>query len=129
MSHRHLSRITKIDYPSGEIEWIMGLPCPYMNNCENHICTNLEFSFQHHVTILDNGDLLFFDNGNLDQNVFNQEVPTSRALRVNVVDDSYCEVVWSYDLPPYQFGAGMGSVQLLDNGNYFIKERPDQSEK
>ena len=57
--------------------------------------------------------------------MFNQEAPTSRALRVNVVDDSYCEVVWSYELPQYQFGAGMGSVQLLDNGNYFINSTGD----
>lgn len=124
VSYRHISRITKIAYPSGEVVWNMGLP-PGFGVGDDNICSDLEFSFQHHVTILDNGDLLFFDNGNLDQNVFNQEVPTSRAFRVNVVDDSYCEVVWSFELPPYQFGAGMGSVQLLDNGNYFINSTGD----
>ena len=34
-------------------------------------------------------------------------------------------MVWSFELPPYQFGAGMGSVQLLDNGNYFINSTGD----
>ncbi len=27
---------------------------------------------------------------------------------------------WQYDLPQNLFGLGMGSVQLLDNGNYSI---------
>ena len=46
--------------------------------------------------------------------------PTTRIRRVRVIDDSYCETEWEYELPPNLFGAGMGSVQLLDNGNYLI---------
>jgi len=125
ISHRHLSRISKIAYPSGEIIWNMGLP-PSLGTGDDNICSDLEFSFQHHITRLSNGDLLFFDNGNLDQSAFGQSEPTSRALRVRVIDDSYCEVVWSHELPPHQFSSGMGSVQLLDNGNYFINS-PDGS--
>ena len=37
-----------------------------------------------------------------------------------MVDNSYCETVWQFDLPGNLHGLGMGSVQLLDNGNYFI---------
>ena len=37
-----------------------------------------------------------------------------------MVDDLYCNIVWEYELPPNLFGAGMGSVQYLNNGNYFI---------
>ena len=120
ISDRHLSRITKIDYPSGNIVWMMGLPEEYMSSGDQHICSDLEFSFQHNIQKLENGDLLFFDNGNLDQTVFQNGTNTSRAIRVEVVDNSYCNVVWEYELPSHLFGAGMGSVQALENGNYFI---------
>jgi len=125
LSSRHLSKITKIDYNTGEIVWTMGLPSEFMFSGDDHICTDLKFSFQHHIQRLDNGDLLFFDNGNLDQTIFNELENTSRAIRVRVVDDSYCEVIWEYELPSDLFGAGMGSVQLLDNGNYFINTTGD----
>ena len=124
MSIRHLSRITKIAYPSGEVIWNMGMP-PGFGAGDNNICTDLEFSFQHHITKLSNGDLLFFDNGNLDASVFNQSSPTSRVIRVRVVDNSYCELIWSYELPTAQFSPAMGSVQALENGNYFINSIGD----
>ena len=46
--------------------------------------------------------------------------PTSRIRRIQVFDNSYCETVWEYELPANLFGLGMGSVQLLDNGNYLL---------
>ncbi len=120
VSHRHLSRISKIAYPSGEVIWNMGLPAEYMNSGDEHICTDLLFSFQHNVQLLEGGDLIFFDNGNLSDMLLNDSAPTSRIRRVRVVDNSYCETVWQYDLPLGLQGIGMGSVQLLENGNYSI---------
>ena len=70
--------------------------------------------------MLDDGTLLFFDNGNISPVVNEDEYPTTRIRRIRVIDDSYCETVWQYDLPELMFGAGMGSVQLLNNGNYSI---------
>ena len=118
VSHRHLSRISKIAYPSGEVIWNMGLPDEY-NTGEDNICEDLLFSFQHHIQLLDDGTLLFFDNGNLSY-MFGDEYPTTRIRRIRVIDDSYCETVWQYDLPSNLYGGGMGSVQLLENGNYSI---------
>ena len=118
ISSRHLSRITKIDYPSGDIDWMMGLPSEFMYSGDQHICSDLEFSFQHNIQKLDNGNLLFFDNGNLDYLFGNQM--TSRAIEVEVVDGSYCNIVWEYVLPPNLAAYGMGSVQALENGNYLI---------
>ena len=46
--------------------------------------------------------------------------PTSRLRRIRVFDNSYCETEWEYTLPPNLFGVGMGSVQLLENGNYLL---------
>ena len=119
VSHRHLSRISKIAYPSGEVIWNMGLPSEY-NTGDDNICTDLLFSFQHNIQMMDDGDLLFFDNGNLSDMLMGDSNPTTRIRRVRVIDDSYCETVWQYDLPQNLHGVGMGSVQLLENGNYSI---------
>ena len=119
VSHRHLSRITKISYPSGDVIWNMGLPSEYNTGDEN-ICTDLLFSFQHNIQLLDDGNLIFFDNGNLSEMLLGDSSPTTRIRRIRVIDNSYCETVWQYDLPQNLYGLGMGSVQLLDNGNYSI---------
>ena len=120
MSHRHLSRITKISYPEGQIEWVMGLPCPYMNLCEQNICSDLKFSFQHHISVLDNGNLIFFDNGNLSELLNDLNDPVSRVIEVDVTDNNNCEIIWEYTLPEELFGPFHGSVQKLSNGNYLI---------
>ena len=119
-SHRHLSRITKIAYPSGDVIWNMGLPAEYMASGDEHICTDLLFSFQHNIQLLDDGSLLFFDNGNLSEMLLGDSNPTTRIRRIRVIDNSYCETIWEYELPPNLYGSAAGSVQLLDNGNYSI---------
>jgi hypothetical protein len=119
VSHRHLSRISKIAYPSGDVIWNIGMPAQYNTGSDN-ICTDLGNSFQHNIQLLDDGSLLFFDNGNLSEMLMGDSNPTTRIRRIRVIDDSYCETVWQYDLPQNLFGLGMGSVQLLDNGNYSI---------
>ena len=119
VSHRHLSRISKIAYPSGDVIWNMGLPAEY-NTGDNNICTDLRFSFQHNIQLVDDGDLLFFDNGNLSEMLLGDSNPTTRIRRIRVIDNSYCETIWEYELPPNLYGSAAGSVQLLDNGNYSI---------
>ena len=119
VSHRHISRISKISYPSGEVIWNIGMPGQY-NTGDDNICTDLGSSYQHNIQLLDDGSLLYFDNGNLSQMLMGDSDPTTRIRRIRVLDNSYCETIWEYELPSNLFGLGMGSVQLLDNGNYFI---------
>ena len=119
ISSRNLSRITKVSYPDYNLVWNMGPPGEFGYGDEN-ICTDLLFSCQHHVQILENGDLLFFDNGKLSELFLNDSFPTTRVRRIRVIDDSYCETIWEYELPQELYGHSWGSVQLLDNGNYFI---------
>tara|TARA_S200000501_G_scaffold127427_2_gene120381 strand:- start:6324 stop:8672 length:2349 start_codon:yes stop_codon:yes gene_type:complete len=119
VSHRHLSRISKISYPSGNIIWNMGLS-PEFGAGDNNICTDLGFSFQHNIQLLEDGTLIFFDNGNISQVVLGDQNPTTRIRRIRVIDDSFCETVWEYEFPANLFGGGMGSVQLLEDGNYLI---------
>tara|TARA_Y100001970_G_scaffold85929_1_gene108302 strand:+ start:1468 stop:3372 length:1905 start_codon:yes stop_codon:yes gene_type:complete len=120
ISVRHLNQITKISYPSGEILYNIGLSDEFDTGSEDNICNDLRFSWQHHVQSLGNGELLFFDNGNLSETLLGDEYPTSRVRRIQVNDDYTCETLWQYELPEHLFGPGTGSVQLLDNGNYSV---------
>jgi len=119
ISNRTLSRITKIDYQTGEMIWNMGLSEIY-NTGSNNICTNLGFSWQHHVTILDNNHLLFFDNGNLSSIIHDIDNNISKFFEVEVLNNNTCEIIFEYELPESLFGWAMGSVQKLNNGNYLI---------
>ena len=60
ISTRHLSRITKIDYPSGEVLWNLG---HQMTSEDVNMGTDIGFSFQHSLQKLENGNILTFDNG------------------------------------------------------------------
>ena len=113
ISTRHLSRITKIDYPSGEIIWNMGHQMP---SGDVDMGTDIGFSFQHSLQKLDNGNILTFDNGNLAQEFRGTEEPVSRAIEITI-DDNSAELTWSYELPADLFGFASGNVQKLDNGN------------
>ena len=124
ISNRQLSRITKLNYPNGDIIWNMGLSEEYHSG-DNNICTELNFSWQHHISILDNGNLLFFDNGNLSNIIRNTNYSTSRILEIEVLENQICNIIWEYDLPEHLFGSAMGSVQKLKNGNYLINTRGD----
>ena len=116
ISTRHLSRITKIDYPSGEVIWNMGRD---MLSGDVTIGHDLGFSFQHGLQRLENGNIVTLDNGNLSQDFLNTNVPISRALEISV-DNNDAEIVWEYSLPENLFGFASGNNQKLDNGNYLI---------
>ena len=107
ISSRHLSRITKIDYPSGNIIWMIGPSQEFMYSGDEHICSELGISWQHNIQLLDNGNLLLFDNGNL-SGIFGEEDSISRALEFKVINNSYCEIIWEYILPPELHSPFMG---------------------
>ena len=58
ISSRNLSRITKVSYPDYNLIWNMGPPSDFGYGDDN-ICTDLLFSCQHHIQLLEDGDLLF----------------------------------------------------------------------
>ena len=120
ISIRHLNQITKIAYPSGEIIYSIGLSEEFDTGSEHNICNDLRFSWQHHVQLMEDGDLLFFDNGNLSRELLGDEYRTSRIRKIKVNDNLTCDISWQYDLPENLYGHGTGSVQLLDNDNYLI---------
>ena len=72
-----------------------------------------ELDFAHHATLLDNGNILVFDNG------FHKGY--SRVLEINPGNG---EIVWKYRTKPARdfFSPTRGSAQRLDNGNTLIAE-------
>ncbi|MEO6166548.1 MAG: arylsulfotransferase family protein [Chitinophagales bacterium] len=118
ISSRHLDEITKIDISTGNIIWRMG--------GENNEFTFIDnpdgpkpFSHQHHFRLLSNGHYTLLDNGNY------QTVERSIAKEF-VLDqvNKTATLVWSYVHPPINgyevYASGLGSMQLLPNGNRLI---------
>ena len=116
ISTRHLSRLTKIDYPSGDVIWNMGHEMPSGDVTMGH---DIGFSFQHSIQILDNGNFLTFDNGNLSEIFRGTNDPQSRAIEISV-NGNNAELAWSYELPDDLFGFASGNAQKLANGNVIV---------
>jgi hypothetical protein len=66
-------------------------------------------ALQHHPTVLENGNILLFDNGLKRSRVIEIEVPSGR-------------IVWTYENGDDFFSDWGGSVQRLANGNTLITE-------
>ncbi len=117
LSSRHLSRITKIDYTTGEIIWNMGRQ---MSSGDVEFGTDLCFSYQHNVSKLDGGNLLLLDNGNNSVFYCDTEYHTTRALEIGISESGgifSAEIEWEHVLPEDLAGRFMGSVERLPNGN------------
>ena len=112
VSARNLSRITKIDYSSKELVWNMG-EADYMN--ETYFQEDHNFSQQHSVQVLDNGNLLFFDN----HRYLSPEL--SRCLEIAYDETNQTsEITWEHVLPMELFSGSRGECDRLENGNTLI---------
>jgi len=130
ISSRHLSRITKINYPSGDILWNMGHNMPSGDVSFGH---DLRFSWQHSLDLKD-GNIILLDNGNKtkDFNHEQGEERITRAMEISINETTAvpeASIYWEYNLPneydgtgefEEYFGFASGNVQTLDNGNYLI---------
>lgn len=113
LSVRHYDCIYRIDRPSGDVVWTMGGPNCAQNDFEITGDPHDGFSHQHDATVLDDGNVLLFDNGNLREN------PVSRVVEYAIDEEAMtAELVWSYDDGRYT--PIMGSAERLDNGNTLI---------
>ncbi len=118
LSSRHLNRITKIAYPSGDMLWNLGHE---LGSGDIDCGQDIGFSFQHSIQKLDNGNILTFDNGNLSREFLNQDNKTSRSIEILINEtNGGCEAAldWEYVLPEDLYGYLSGNTQKLDNGNY-----------
>ena len=93
---RNVNQIAVMDLPSMEIVWSWGEGI---------------LEWPHHPTMLDNGNILVFDNGIVRE-----------YTRVLEMDPLTGDIVWEYDgAPDHRFySATKGSAQRLANGNTLI---------
>ena len=117
LSSRHLSRITKIDYPSGDIIYNISLPSEYISTGDSAIGNEILFNFQHHIEKSGNQTFSLFDNGNISNLIFEHGQRISRALEYEVLSDTVTNILWEYSLPPNLFGHAGGSMKILNNNN------------
>src|SRR5690554_164050 len=107
ISCRHMDEVTKINRQSGEIIWRLGGMF-----CENNQFTFLNdtvgFSHQHDVRRLENGNILLFDNGNLN-------FPgITRTAEFHVDEENKTAMlVWEHKNNPLTFSPAMGSSRRI----------------
>ena len=111
VSIRNLSRITSIDYLTGDINWNLG-ESMYMENpdFENEI----GFSQQHSVQLTLDGNLIFFDNGRY------QNPELSRCIEVGFDQQNEPYLIWEHILPDSMFTGSRGECDRLESGNSLI---------
>lgn len=131
ISSRHLSKITKIDYDTKTVDWTMGFNQADIFGIDNIFSdfyptypdgSSASFSFQHGLQVLDNGNIITLDNGNLSNLSWNQsQVNRSRIIEIAIDElNNSAEVFWEYILPESLYGRLSGNAQKLYNGNYFV---------
>jgi len=96
-SYRPTSTVIRISRKTGKIIWKLGPPT---------------VAGQHAPTLLENGNVLIFDNG---PHRLDDAVPYSRVIEINPATN---EIVWKYqDKPAWNFfSPRMGYAQRLPNG-------------
>jgi hypothetical protein len=109
LSPRNLDEFTRIDRRTGEIIWRLG----GKNNDFTFINDTLQFSMAHHITLLDNGNYLLFDNGISHDPRFSSVI--EYALDEN---EMTATLVNRYrNTPDDVFGYSMGSALRLPDGH------------
>ncbi len=112
VSIRNLSRIIKIDYDTHEIDWELG-EHDYMDSI--YFDQEFGFSQQHSSKIIDNGNLLFFDNHRY------QDPELSRCMEFELFpENDSIALVWEYILPDSLFTGSRGECDRLPNGHTLI---------
>lgn len=114
---RHISRVTKIDYATGEVLLNIGFEMP---SGEVEFGDDL-FSWQHSPEILENGNILLYDNGNRRGHSFcdpDQPYSTAVEFTMNPESPNPVEEVWRYELDVYT--PFVGDADRLSNGNTLI---------
>jgi len=123
VSVRHLSRITAIDYDTGDIIYNMGKDWG-----DTHFGHNL-FTAQHAIQLLPDGNMMVYDNGNWNEPL--EDPRQSKAIELAFSPDHasplYASIVWEYGLvtdtgDPF-FCVGMGDADRLPNGNTLVTGR------
>jgi len=111
VSLRNLSRITSIDYSTGEVNWNLG-ESDFMENPSFQ--NELDFSQQHSAQLTPSGNLIFFDNARY------QDPELSRCIEVEFDDNNEPFIAWQHVLPDSMFTGSRGECDRLSSGNSLI---------
>ena len=112
VSYRHLGAILKLNAQTGAKIWQLGGRLGQFTIVNDPL--NL-FSGQHCVRVLDNGDLLMYDNG------LRHTPQHTRAVEYALdLNKMTATMVWEYEPTPSLFTNIVGSVQRLSNGNTLV---------
>lgn len=116
ISLRRPSQIVKIDRETGEVVWRLGgvsSDFEFVNDPVGGLCG------QHSASVLDNGNILVFDNG-FGCSGFPLQDEHTRVVEYQLDPVAMtAELVWSY-APTGTRSQSMGSAQRLPNGNTFV---------
>lgn len=112
LSVRNLSRIIKIDYQSKDIIWELG-ESSFMDSV--YYNQDFNFSQQHSVQVLNNQNILFFDN----HSYLDPEISRCKELSYDSISDSF-NLEWEFILPDGLFTGSRGECDRLVNGNTLI---------
>jgi hypothetical protein len=111
LSLRHQNQIIKVNGTTGAIMWRFG------GNYNQFTFLNdtIPFYGQHGLRVLDNGNIVMFDNGN-------HTVPHgARALEYQLDENNLtAQLIWSYTYDSAMYSNAMGNVQYLENLNRVI---------
>lgn len=112
VSYRNMGEITKIDASTGKIIWRFG-------GRHNQFTIRGDplngFSAQHSVRVLDNGDILLYDNGT------RHSPPETRAVEYRLDPAARtADMVWQFRHSPVFWVPYTGSVERLADGNTVI---------
>jgi hypothetical protein len=116
VSMRHLSSIVKINRETGDVMWMLGgkqNDFTFINEHKSNAPTY--FSYQHDISILPDGNITLFDNGE-------QHSPNySRGVEYALDElNKTATLVWEYRHTPDIYASSMGSVERLPNGNTIV---------
>lgn len=105
-SMKELGTLAKIPRATGEIEWMIDGTLNQFDFGDDELVM-----LQHQFEMLDNGNLLLFDNGT-------QERGYSRAVELDIDEEALtARQVWDYIRDPSVFVVAKGDVHRFDNGN------------
>ena len=111
ISSRHLNEVTKIDRNTGNIIWRLWWKQSDFKFINDPLGW---FNHQHTATVLDNGNILIYDNWNL------HSTKQTRVVEYKLDEASKtASLVWSYQIE-WKFTYATWSAQRLKNGNTFI---------
>jgi arylsulfate sulfotransferase len=116
VSWRNLDALTKINASTGDVMWTLASSLSALPSDFTFSGDPLNgFSAQHSVRILDNGNLLLFDNGT------RHPTAASRVVEYQLDQAAHtATMVFQYQHTPPLYTQFTGSVQRLQNGNTFI---------